>query len=463
MNDLTFSLEHDSRQPLYEQLYRQLAREISSGRLQGGSRLPSRRTLSRHLGISGQTVNNAVDLLIAEGFLYTKARQGLYVARMLPMGTLKESRPSPIVAPKPKARFDFSTQGADISLFPRKTWARLLQEVITLENEVLGKADAKGEHSLRAAMSNFLYQYRGVHASAEDIIIGSGVDQLLGVIGALFSKPLRIACEDPGYQEAARAFARAGHTVIPLPMDSQGIRAEDLEACGAELAYLTPAHQYPTGISMPAGRRSELLHWAWSREGRYLLEDDYDSEFRYQSRPLPALQGMDDRGRTIYIGTFSRSLAPGIRIAHLALPGELVRRYEENNLRSGDAVSRFEQRALARLVEEGHYVRHLRKASGVYQKRCEALCGLLLDIPGAFVRGQEAGLHFLFGIKGASERELISKAAAAGIPLQGLSECCFHEKAEPALVLGFAGLRDETLQEAVERLKAAWGRQPAAV
>lgn len=458
MDDLTFALDAGSRQPLYEQLYRQLALEISSGRLRGGSRLPSRRALSGHLGVSEQTVNNALDLLTAEGFVFPKARQGLYVADLLPLGAIAKNKPLAVSAPRPLPRFDFSTQGADINLFPGKTWARLIHEVLTREKEVLGKADAQGDLSLRAAMSSFLYQYRGVHAAPEDIIIGSGVEQLLGIVGQLFQSPLIIACEDPGYPEAGKAFERAGHQVIPLAMDAQGVRAADLEASGARLAYLTPAHQYPTGISMPAGRRSELLHWAWAKEGRYLIEDDYDSEFRYRSRPLPALQGMDAREKTIYIGTFSRSLAPGIRIAHLALPGELARRYRQMNLRSGDAVSRFEQRALARLVEEGHYVRHLRKASGVYQKRCETLCGLLEAIPGAFLQGQEAGLHFLFGINGVSERELIEPAGKAGIPLQGLSGCRVNARAPQALVLGFAGLKDEEVGIAVSSLRACWGR-----
>lgn len=455
MLDLTFSLDAASPLPLYEQLYRHLLHEINEGRIKSGVRLPSRRALSRHLLISEQTVNNALDLLRAEGYLESRPRQGLYVAQLLALGSKKIQAAAPLQHDSRDVQFDFSTQGADISLFPYKIWARKIREVLYEEPQLMSKGNARGEASLRQALSDFLYQYRGVHCPAEDLIIGSGVDQLLGIVGALLDPHQGIAFEDPGYPEASRALQRAGHHSIFLPMDRQGIRAEDLETSGASCAYLTPAHQFPTGISMPAGRRSELLYWASSSKKRYLIEDDYDSEFRYQSRPLPALQGMDRQGRTIYIGTFSRSLAPGIRVAYMGLPKELSLRYQELALRSGDAVSRFEQAALARLLDEGHYSRHLRRAGNAYQKRNEMLCQALMELPGVRLRGQEAGLHFLMEVGEMDEEELITKAAAKGIPLQGLSAYCVKSALPPALVMGFAALQDDQVLPAVEALRQA--------
>lgn len=457
MHELSITLEEDHHLPLYEQLYRQLSREIIAGGLPSGTRLPSRRGLSRSLGISEQTVGTALDLLKAEGFLISQPRRGLYVAdiRPLPIAAIPEPPDTP-QPPARRPRFDFSPQGVDTGLFPTKTWIKLLRDSLLDQPELLGKGGAKGEPSLRHALAGFLYQFRAVRCEAEQIIIGSGVDQLLGVLGQLIAPGSRIALEDPGYPEAASALRRQGHTTLPIPLDDEGPQMRQLESSGADLLYITPSHQFPTGLSMPAGRRTALLHWAAQGE-RYLIEDDYDSEFRYASRPLPALQGMDGGQKVVYIGTFSRSLAPGLRVAYMALPDALLTRYKTLRLRSGDAVSRFEQQALAELISQGHYARHLRRAGSAYQKRCQQLCGLLLAIPGSSVQGQDAGLHFLFSIEGREEKELIRKAHQAGIPLRGLHEYSARVQLPQAVVLGFAGLRDDELEEAVQALREAWG------
>ncbi len=457
MNDLTYPLERDSGIPLYEQLYRCISRDIAQGRLTGGAQIPSRREMSRHLGISEQTVNIAFELLKAEGFLRTQPRRGLFVEEIQPL-SIPAAAPHSAKRERPPLtpRYDFSPQAADIRLFPRLTWIRLIRETLARQPELLSKGPAKGELSLREAMSGFLYQYRGVRCEPENVIIGSGVEQLMGIIGMILEKPSRTGFEDPGYVEAIRAMERLGHTAHPLKMDEQGILPDAVEKSGVNAVYVTPAHQFPTGVSMPAGRRSELLHWAQEEEGRCILEDDYDSEFRYASRPLPALQAMGG-GRTVYISTFSRTLAPGIRIAYMALPDKLTERYDALGLRSGDSVSRFEQRAMARLVSEGHYTRHLRRAGAAYQKRCKALYERLARIPGSRISGQEAGLHFMFGINGKSEEELITKADRAGIPLKGLSSYCREAELPPSLVIGFAGIADEQIDDAVALLRRAWG------
>lgn len=457
MNNLTYPLERQSGVPLYEQLYRFIARDIAQGRLAGETQMPSRREMSRHLGISEQTVNIAIELLKAEGFLRTEPRRGLFVEEIQPLAQplsmpLSAKREEAIQAPK----YDFSPQAADIRLFPGTIWTRLIREILAREPELLSKGPAKGELSLREALSDFLYQYRGVRCEPENMVIGSGVEQLMGIIGTILDKSSKIGFEDPGYPEAARALERLGHTATPLGMDEQGILPGAVYMSGVNALYVTPAHQFPTGVSMPAGRRTELLHWAQGGRGRYILEDDYDSEFRYASRPLPSLQAMGG-SRTVYISTFSRTLAPGIRVAYMALPENLMRRYEETGLRSGDSVSRFEQRAMARLVSEGHYTRHLRRAASAYQKRCRALCANLSMIPGSQISGHEAGLHFIFRIEGKSEEELTVKAGRAGIPLKGLSAYCREAKLPPSLVIGFAGIADDQIGDAVALLRKAWG------
>lgn len=456
MHDITVHLDTKSGIPLYEQLYRFISKDIIHGRLKGGTRLPSRRVLSQHLGISEQTVSTAYELLKAEGFLRSEERRGIFVEAIRPLGKVPMLHPSPIPPPPKKPLFDFSPQSTDTDLFPYKIWARLIRDTLLDEPELMNRGDPRGEASLRSVLSSFLYQYRGVRSTVEDIVIASGVDQLLAAIGSLFDSPLRVGCEDPGYPEAYRIFSRIGHQCIPLVMDEQGVRMDLVEKQDLDLIYLTPAHQFPTGLSMPAGRRAELLYWAAQQENRYLIEDDYDSEFRFSSRPLPALQGIDTHGRVIYLSTFSRSLAPGLRIAYMALPKSLQKAYNQKSLRSGETVSRFEQQAMSRLLEEGHYTRHLRKAAGVYQARNRALCSLLETIPGAFLSGQDAGLHFLFGICGRSEHDLIVPAFDAGIPLSGLSEYCRSANVPPALVLGFGGLHDKQLDAAFQALRQAW-------
>lgn len=456
MKELTFALVRGGDLPLSEQLYRAIAREITLGNLLSGERMPSRRALSRHLGISQQTALAALELLKEEGYVRASPRSGYYVERV---ATLPDAgTPEPLEMPEPEQAplFDFSPQGADVALFPRKAWSQLVREALSESRDWHHKGDAKGEVSLRTALRDFLYQYRGVRSRLRDLVIGSGVDHLLGVVASLLPAGSAVACEDPGYPEAGKAFARTGHTVVPCPMDAQGIHPMELRRAGANLAYLTPAHQFPTGVSMPAGRRAELLRWAQDGAERWLVEDDYDSEFRYSSRPLPAMQGMGGGERTVYIGTFSRSLAPGLRVAYMVLPPEMTFRYEQAGLRSGDAVSRFEQQAMAALLTQGVYARHLRRAAGVYSKRCQALCALLSEIPGRWLTGQHAGLHFLFGIHGKSEEELVQAAAGAGIPLRGLSSYALRTKAQSALVLGFAGLPDEKLAQAVHALRTAW-------
>lgn len=456
MNDLTYLLNKESDTPLYEQLYRAISRDIIEGRLPGGSRLPGRREMSRHLKVSEQTINNALELLKSEGFLRSEGRKGFFVEGIRPLSpgpALSNKQP---LAFEPKPRFDFSPQSTDIRLFPYKVFARLIRESILDDPDTMSRGNPKGEAGLRQALKSFLNQYRGVRCEEENLIISSGVDLLMMNIGALFEPGKTIAVEDPGYTEVKRVFERSGHKAVPLPLDESGISMKALERSKAQLVYLTPAHQFPTGISMPVGRRAELLHWAAQKEDRYLIEDDYDSEYRYATRPLPALQGLDAKGKVIYLSTFSRTLVPGLRIAYMALPDKLLNRYGNQRLRAGETVSRFEQQAMARLLEEEHYTRHLRKAGGIYEKRCKALCGLLERIPGAFLQGQEAGLHFLFGIRGKTERELIEPAQKAGIPLTSLSQFTMKARVRPALVLGFGGLMDGELAEAVSALRSCW-------
>lgn len=458
LNELTLRLDSRADEALYEQLARHIAGEIMAGRLQAQERLPSKRALSAHLRLSRSTVETAYAQLVAEGYITSRERSGYFVASYSPplgesplpptsrMGLHKEASP----------RYDFSTSAVDTDIFPYRSWIGLFRETLYAQPELLRRGPGLGEPELREALSTFLYQYRNVRCEPGRIVIGAGIEALLFNLMLLLPRA-EMAVEDPGYQGLRRMAKHLDFPLLPIPVDSQGMDLEALRQSGARYAYVTPSHQFPMGSAMPIGRRAELIRWAQEAGGRYIIEDDYDSEFRHATRPIPAMQGMPGGGRVIYVGTFSRSLAPSMRIAYMALPAELLERYEAAFGRQGNSISRFEQRTLSRFMLSGQYQKHLRRAGLVYARRCAALSNALLKIPQARIRGAEAGLHFLLQIPQKSEAALLASAADAGIPLRGLSEYCALAQPQPStLVLGYAGLKDDRVQEAVSVLREAW-------
>lgn len=442
--------------PLYDQLYRYIIAQIRSGALGAGEKLPSKRALAEHLGVSLTTVERSYGLLTAEGYLEPRPRSGY---RVTPELTLLPTEPPPPAAPPRRAepRLDqrFSTSAVDTSVFPYATWARLTKEAVYENPDLLQRGEGQGDWALRGALAGFLHQYRGVRCTPEQVVIGAGLEALMWVLLQLFPTET-FALEDPGHTALRRLLDNLGRSYAPVEVDRQGMSVKALEVSGAELAYVTPSHQFPTGVTTPAARRSELLRWAYARPGRYLIEDDYDVEFRYTSRPIPAIQGQDEGGRVIYAGTFSRTLAPSIRVAYLILPPALAERYQAKFGHAAATVSRFEQETLRRFLASGAYSRHLRRVGGLYRARRDALVSALESW--GEVRGADAGLHLLFTLPGREERELVERAAAAGFRIRGLSEYCLRTTPRPGtLVLGFAGLPAEQAQAAVEALRQAMG------
>ena len=268
-----------------------------------------------------------------------------------------------------------------------------------------------------------------------------------------------MALENPGYNAAYLTLENLGRSAVPVPVDSQCMSPAALAASGAGVAYVTPSHQFPTGAAMPAGRRTELLRWAYAALGRYIIEDDYDSEFRYASRPIPAMQGMDTGGRVVYTGTFSRTLAPSIRAAYLILPEALLDVYKARFAHGASTVSRFEQQVLCRFLSSGQYGRHLRRAGSLYRARCAALTAALKNVfPQGRVSGAGAGLHLLLTLPGRDEADLAARAAAAGYRVRTLGEYSRGTSPLPgSLVLGFAGLDVADAPMAATDLARAFG------
>ncbi|MBQ1371935.1 MAG: PLP-dependent aminotransferase family protein [Oscillospiraceae bacterium] len=461
MFSFTLTLNPQGSSPMYEQLYGAISAAIRDGSLQAGERLPSKRDLCARLGVSRATVETAYELLRAEGYVEARSRSGFYAAdyiSLTPNLTRQRSTPPPPLPQLPPDlhQSPLSTSAVDVSLFPYASWAKLYKETVYNSPELLQRGDPQGELSLRQALSRLLQEYRGVRCSPEQLVVGSGLETLTEHLVSLLGSTAVYAMEDPGYPTLERVLHTRGQSVRSVPMDSQGMNVEALEASGANVAYLTPSHQFPLGITMPASRRSRLLRWAVEGQG-WIIEDDYDSEFRYGGRPISSMQGMDRHGRVIYAGTFSRSLAPAIRLAYLVLPPTLLAPWQQLFGRQQSTVSRYEQRVMARFLEEGFYARYLRRVGKLYADRRAALLRGLDTIDGATVSGAEGGIHFLLTLPRFSETELLSRAAAAGIPLRGLSEYCRNSPPLPStLVIGYGGLPTAQVETVVQMLRQAW-------
>ena len=380
---------------------------------------------------------------------------------------------------------DFSPRAVDMSRFPYDTWKRISRNTMDGANsELFSLGEPGGDFSFRATIARYLQLSRGVRCRPEQVIIGAGNDYLLMLLCRILGDGRKIGMEYVTYLRACRLFRTMGYGVDPIRMDEQGMDAEALRRSGCDLAYVMPAHQYPTGITMPIARRMELLAWASEKKDRWLIEDDYDSEFRYRGRPIPSLQASDRFGRVIYIGTFSKSIAPAIRVSFLILPTELLRIYQEKFRFLSSTVSRIDQSLLNAFIRDGFFERYLNRMRNVYRGKQEVARREAEKLTVRFsIRGADAGLYLVLEEKdvpactGAAcirrEKELAAKAAEAGVTVYPLTENLIGDMTEasqlteaaqlpegqktaPMLLLGYAALRPEEIAEGMRRLEKAW-------
>ena len=473
MVQLTVCLDSGGEKPLYQQLYESLVSQIRSGALKAGDRLPGKRALAGQLAVAVNTVDAAYQMLAAEGYLEARQRSGFFVlesggfpaveAPALPHRPAADAPQEQEDEEEPCQRFDLSTGGVDTALFPFRTWGRIQRDLLYGEPELLRHGHRQGDENLRRELAEYLRAYRGVDCGVEQIVVGAGVEYLLGLVARLLG-PVTAAVENPGYDRSRMILENSGVRCRCVSIDEGGLSAEGLEASGADLCYVTPSHHFPTAVTMPVSRRAQLLRWARQRPGRYILEDDYDAEFRFDTRPLPSLQGMGGRwGPVIYLCTFSKSLAPSIRIACMVLPMGLLGQYQAVFGSYANTVSRFEQQTLCRFLSQGHFTRHLSRMRSVYRGRMTALAEAL---EGAFGRenivlqGRHTGLHLLLTLKnGPGEENMVRAARQAGVALRGLSQYYMEGREtcpENTVVLGYASLRDEEIPALAEALKRAW-------
>lgn len=469
MNELTISLKQGDKIPLYEQIYEYIRNEIRKGCIKSGERLPSTRALCQHLEVSRSTVELAYEQLMAEGYIEAQPRRGYFVSDIEGLYQITKAYTGEISSEKEPAEsylYDFTPNGVDLKSFPYNAWRKLSRECLVDDRAELFRLGCpQGEYGLRRAISSYLHQARGVNCTPEQIIVGAGNDYLLMLLCAVLGNGHRVALENPTYRQAYRLFSNLSYEVCTVDMDGKGMRVEELEKSGADIAFVMPSHQYPLGTVMPIRRRMELLRWAKEAERRYIIEDDYDSEFRYKGKPIPALQGYDSSGKVIYIGTFSKSIAPAIRMSYMVLPETVCAMYRERCGFISSTVSKVDQLILQKFIEEGYYERHLNKTRALYRGRHDVLLLALRELESMVtVSGENAGVHLLLHFQdGRSEEELISLAAEKGVKVYGLTEYYVDDRKiggnqETIILLGYANMKEEKIKEAVRLLRIAWDR-----
>ena len=387
------------------------------------------------------------------------------------MAEVERPRPAVPAPPAPEAppeapvwRLDLKSNQVDASRFPAAAWARLTRQVLSEDGEALLRpVPHQGLPALRQAIARDLREYKGMAVPPEQIVVGAGSETLIGLLVQLLGREGGYGVENPGYTKTQRILTSCGAAVRPLPLDGQGLRVDALEEAGVRVVHVTPSHHYPLGIIMPVARRQALLRWAEAAPDRYILEDDYDSEFRFSGRPIPALQSLDGGERVVYLNTFAKSLAPSLRISYMVLPPHLLERWRRDFWFYSSTVPSFEQYALARFMERGHFERHLNRTRTRYKARREALLAAARDTGltrvGSFAGG-DAGLHLLLWMDGRwSEAELVARAVDAGVGVVPLSACDLTPPPPgrpPALILGYTRIAAVDMAPALRRLKAAW-------
>jgi GntR family transcriptional regulator/MocR family aminotransferase len=465
MTTLCLPLERNSGVPIHRQVYEGLRRAILDGLVRPGQRLPSTRALAVELGVSRLPVLSAYDQLLHEGYLMARIGSGTFVGAALPDDLLRSPAPPartiarrvshpPRRAPDYGGLVPFRMSLPALDQFPHALWARLVaRHAHALSHAQMAYGDPAGVVPLREAIADHLRTARAVRCEAEQVLITSGSQAALRLATAvLLSRGDRVAVEEPAYPGARAALEASGAELVSVPVDAEGMSVASLRRRGGRMraAYVTPSHQYPLGTSMTAARRFALLDWAF-RQGAWVLEDDYDSEYRYVSRPLGALQGMDAHGRVIYIGTFSKVLFPAVRVGYLVVPPSLWDRFVD----AREAFDLFSptlyQLALAEFLREGHFARHLRRMRVVYLERRDALlaglarhCGDRLTVHNA-----DAGLHLAVLLPvGLDDREVVRRMAGRGLTATALSTCYAGKDRRSGLLLGFGGSTGRRLLEA---------------
>ncbi len=461
---LTYDISARGKTPLYDYIYQCIRRDIIEGKLSSGERLPSKRQLAEHLHVGVITVTNAYAQLVTEGYVTSEEKRGYFVAdvkRYRQPVTNRIPKTKNKVEPDTDIIADFRMNRPRRKLFPVAMWNKLMRETLSEGGDALWRTVPwNGLAELREALSQYLRENRGIEATSEQIVIGAGTEYLYGRLMQLFGRATTFAIEDPGYKKFGVISESYGAPWKYVPIDSAGLKIDALEESGADVVHLSPANHFPTGIVMPITRRLDLFEWVNRVKKRYIIEDDYDSEFRYTGKFILPLYAEDTQGKVIYLNTFSKSIAPSLRISYMVLPEPLLRRYRETQSFYSSTVSSFEQATLARFIARGFFERHLARLKKYYREQRAAMlhalkCSPLITSGRAVIMERRAGTHFLLHVDTELSRSAIEeRAKERGIALSFYADY-FHAPLNEegvTLVINYAAIARDAIEDVVSRL-----------
>lgn len=464
-------IQENSNEPIYLQIYGQIKEDIKQGNIVHEERLPGIRTLAKTLGVAVNTVSRAYAQLAVEGYAEARHGSGFFVLDNSNKDTERNyisQNISPISAEGSDLKqsvslYDFQYGGLSYEQFPFKLWRKYTSQILLSSQKDLVNQypDKQGDLLLRQEIKKYLHRARGMVCCEEQIVIGSGLHYSLDILCKILHKENnRIAMEEPGYNGARDVFINNNYNLYPIPASKDGLTLSSIYRSGACAAYVTPSHQFPYGTVMPIYQRKELLNWAIANDA-YIIEDDYDSELRYDANPVPALHSLDMDDRTIYIGTFSKSLSPSMRVNYMVLPVRLLTRYYSLFHTYNSPVSWLTQRVLAAYMRDGYYERHVRKMCLNYKRRHDVLVQEATKMFGRKVvlYGRGAGLHFILEFPGGEEQEwLIKQAEKVGVKVYPMIPFWNDRNACPQNVIfvGYSLLDEQQIRKGIALLQSAW-------
>jgi GntR family transcriptional regulator / MocR family aminotransferase len=454
---------------IYQQIYGAIKENILKGKLKANEKLPSKRSLAEQLNVSINSVSCGYEQLLAEGYIYTIERKGYFVENITEFieqeKYFKQKLPDDLK--EESSNWDgwlsLSHMASEISLFPFKEWMKCQEAAIKSHKRELSEITySQGPYVVRETICRMIALTRGVNCEPEQIVIGAGTQLLVGQLMELQSKDSVVAVENPGYARFYELLQKMNFAVHPVSLDDQGINMAEIESENANIVFVPPSHQFPTGKIMPISRRIELLNWAVQNENRYIVEDDYDSEFKYETDNIPSLQSLDRNHRVIYMGTFSKTVLPGLRISYMVLPPDLLRNYREHYANSMQYSNTLMLFTLHYFIESGEYARHVKRMNHQYETRRKLL---ITELQHRFqediqIEDVSAGLHFLAHFKTKkSYQEIEERAAQLKLEIYSMRRFMLKKNAclekRLSLLLGFANLKEENIAAAVERLYSA--------
>ena len=463
---ITYSFTNIGSDCLYTYLYKCIKNDILQEVLHAGEKLPSKRSLAKNLNISIITVENAYAQLVAEGYVYSIPKKGYFVTDIKTIAKKKEPILSTenvqLSSGKSNYFADFTSNQTSSEHFPFSIWAKITRELLTHnQQELLTNPPCGGILPLRQAIAKHLKDFRNMTVSPEQIIIGAGTEYLYGLLIQLLGFDKHYAVEDPGYSKISQIYKSHCISCSFASIDACGVKISDLEEQNIDIVHISPSHHFPTGTIMPISRRYELLGWASKSDSRYIIEDDYDSEYRLNGQPIPPLQSIDVQEKVIYINTFTKTLASTIRISYMVLPKHLVNTFYSKLYFYSCTVSNFEQYTLARFISEGYFEKHINRMRNYYHSKRDKLLQAIADSPlasFAAISEEHAGLHFLLQLKTElSDEELLLRLQQSGIKLSSLSQYYQSppENVKHIFIVNYSFVAEKNMEQAIELIYKA--------